>query len=186
MSETITPTKGSPMIPGNRFLSEFYCPEVPVFNYEPSRWATLRSRNVEQMSSYWDEDSSRVYVLKDPKLKENELVVLCKEMFDQIITPLLELTAGRAALRVDISVIASNVTAIKSILEVLRSTLDAEEESPAASALQAAFANIDALEIHISKVTASVVMPSPVETEPSSLDDEERAIAQELLKEDEE
>jgi hypothetical protein len=67
---------------------------------------------------------------------------------------------------------------------MLLNTLGPEQDSPARNALAAAFANIDALEIYISKVSASIVLPNPLETPHSIINEEETRLAKELQKEE--
>jgi len=178
-------TKALMLVGEGRYLNDLYQPEIPRFDYMPGRWATLRSKNVEQMASVWSTDPERVFVLNDRKLAERELVVLCKEMFDQILTPLRELSAGRAALKVDINIIASNVSALKHVLELLKSTIEGNEETSAHKAVEAALNNIDAIQVQITKLDASIVLPNPIETPDAELDGDERALAKEILKEEE-
>lgn len=182
MSQTLA--EGSTVVSRNWKREEMFSPNVPLLCFRPGRWATLRSENVDQMAKSWSEEPSLVVVLNDPKLDGNELAVLGKETLDKLLTPLKELTAGRAALRIDVQVIASNVLALKSVLKMLRNTLGPEQDSPARDALAAAFANIDALEIYISKVTASIVLLNPIETPHSIMSEEETHLAKELQKEE--
>jgi hypothetical protein len=182
MSQTLA--EGSTLVSRNWNREGMFRPVVPPLCFKPGRWATLRSENVDQMAKAWSDEPSLVVVLSDPKLDSNELVVLSKETLDKLLTPLKELTAGRAALRVDVQVIESNVLALKCVLKMLLNTLGPEQDSPARNALAAAFANIDALEIYISKVSASIVLPNPLETPHSIINEEETRLAKELQKEE--
>lgn len=162
--------------------------EPPEIEFQPSRWSTTRTENVEGIGAKWEDKPSRALVFKDPKLKGKELVLLSKAFLDSVLTPLRELIQGRAAIRVDIDIVASNVTALKHALNVIRNCMEQDEEpdSTESEMIQAALANVEALEVTISKISASIIMSNPKDTEISGMTDEERALADELLKEEDE
>lgn len=158
-------------------LSRF---EPPELNYEPSRWATLRTKNVEEMAEIWDDEKPLVLVCTDSKLRGRDFVVLSKQLMDEISTPLHELCHGRAAIRVDIEMISASVEALKHTLNSLIGALGASVEPPAESA-KAALANVKLLEVQIHRISTSVVIARHHDTQQASLSSDERQLANELL-----
>lgn len=162
--------------------------EPPQIDFQPSRWSTIRTENVEGIGAKWDEKCSRALVFKDPKLKGKELVLMSKALLDSLLTPFRELIRGRAAIRLDVNIVASNVTALKHALNVIRNCNERDDgqSSTETEMIQAALANVEALEMTISRISASIIMSNPKDTEISSMTDEERALADELLQEEDE
>ena len=154
--------------------------EPPELSYEPCRWATLRTNNVEEMAEIWDSETPTVLVCNDTKLRGRDFVLLSKRLFDEISTPLQELYRGRAAIRVDIEMISASVEALKHTLNSLIGTLGEDGEPPVESA-KAALANVKVLEVQIHRISASVVVARHDDTPPSPLGYEERRLAKELL-----
>jgi len=158
--------------------------EPPDLSYEPCRWATLRTKNVEDMAQIWDSETPTVLVCTDTKLRGRDFVLLSKRLLDEISTPLQELYRGRAAIRVDIEMISASVQAIKHTLNSLIGTLGEDGEPPVESA-KAALANVKVLEVQIHRISASVVFARHDGTPPSPLGSEERRLAKELLDDEE-
>lgn len=154
--------------------------EPPDLSYEPCRWATLRTKNVEDMAEIWDNQTSTVLVCTDSKLRGRDFVLLSKRLLDEISTPLQELSRGRAAIRVDIEMISASVEALKHTLKSLIGTLGQNDEPPAESA-KAALANVKLLEVQLHRISASFVIARHQETPSAPLGSEERRLAKELL-----
>ena len=110
--------------------------------------------------------------------------MLRKQLLDVIVTPLFELCRGRAAIQVDIDMFAANVRAMKHSLRSLASCLDPGDETTTEAA-QAAIEIVNVLEVQIFKMSASVVVSSPKDTEVAVMTEEEEALAEELLAEEE-
>lgn len=165
---------------------------LPDINYTPCRWATARTKNVEEIAKQWLEDSCLAYVFNDPKLGGMELILFRKEMLDRVMTPLLELHKGRAAIQVDISSLSVNVSALKHNLQCLMGTLKLSAEAPTGAstdasteATLAALETVKGIEITMRAMTASVVVASPKDTEIASLTEDEESLAKEILAEEE-
>lgn len=156
---------------------------LPAINYQPSRWATFRTRNVDDIAQQWANDESLAVVFGDPKLDGNELVLLRLDTLRQIITPLLELQHGRAALRLDVNMIVTNVEALFHSLNSLVGGLD-KQQLTTREAAQAALENIKLLRLQIQKFSASVVLAQRMNTPTAQLTEEEKALADELLREE--
>ncbi len=157
---------------------------IPVVNYEPSRWATARTKNVEEIAKSWTDNPSLAYVFNDSKLRGDELVLLRKELVDKIVTPLVELSRGHAAICVDIDTIDASVESLKHTLNSLVSCLDPNAQT-VGEAARAALATVKAIEAQVKKLSSSLVVSDPSATGIAPLDEDERAFAKELLAEEE-
>lgn len=90
---------------------------LPNLNFSQtlSRWATARSKNVNDLKSLWEESPSRAEVLKDPKFQEDPLVILKKNMLDEIIVNSKHLEAKVRETEKSLLVIADTIDLLKTI-----------------------------------------------------------------------
>lgn len=172
-----TPSRGL-----SQLVAEMIPLEPPRFNYSQGRWATTRNSNVEDIASQWSNDPFHAVVFNDPKLHGDELVLLRKEMLDRALTPLYELSRGRAAVRLDVEIVGASLKALKHSISALAKAISENELS--SEIANAALANLEALEVQVSRISATVVMSKPTQVELPALSDDEETLAQELAAEE--
>ena len=84
---------------------------------ERARWATARTKKVDQVLADWTEEPDLVRVFEDPKLGRAELVMLRKDRYDRLVKLLHDLASGQAAIRVELDGLAKVQVALQSAVE---------------------------------------------------------------------
>jgi ribosomal protein S20 len=91
-------------------------PDSNLF-YEQDRWAKLRALNVEDIGSLWKEKPERVKVITDPRLGEEQLVIMSKNIFERMVNMLSDIEAGNIGVSTNIEVISQQLTLIEKLIE---------------------------------------------------------------------
>ena len=58
---------------------------LPSLNMHKDRWSVARTKNVESLYQCWIDNPSHVRILEDPKFKNDNLVMLKKELLDHLL-----------------------------------------------------------------------------------------------------
>lgn len=103
---------------------------VPKLGYEFDRWSTTSRTNVENMRQRWANNPNLAVVLEDPKLKDQELVILRREVLEKMQKLLLDLQDGRAGVAFDVDLMFKVAAAFESILEEKRKNGEIKCDEP--------------------------------------------------------
>jgi hypothetical protein len=145
---------------------------VPKFKYERDRWATTRTKNVEAIAEYWQENPEAVRVLVDPKLRRMPMVLLRKDQFEIVQKLINDLQNGQIVIQQDIQILLKALVAAKRLIEDQYKGKEPE-------CLEPIKAQMDVL-VNISGRIQSTVLvkASPFKVEPTPLTAEELAEAE--------
>lgn len=163
---------------------------MPEFAFEPGRWSTTRGENVEAVSDHWESHPNTIRFLEDPKLVERgtSLAVLRKELLEQILTPLMKLQDGRAAIKFDIKLVQKGILGLKKnisfALKQVRANADKDPDLRDVADLMDGFLDsVEAIELSVTHLaTASILMQKASKSTSPPLTDEEKKLAHEALK----
>lgn len=85
---------------------------APKLEFEQTRWANLRNENVTKIADIWNKNPNLVKVISDPKLSENELVILSKANFETLYKMVKDLESGQAGLSFDVDLLSNQLTLV--------------------------------------------------------------------------
>ncbi|MEM7228351.1 MAG: hypothetical protein AAF432_05980 [Planctomycetota bacterium] len=177
-------TMGSEMLGcGSHELSAI---ELPELNFKSDRWATTREESVDRTASYWKANPTTVRVFEDPKLSDDPLVMLRKELFEQLFATLKDLTSGRAGVLSEVQQINKLAVAL------VQAVSDATDRVPAHVSTLAQVIETSANRVHTTIIEATatqthaiVSVRSPQAPSFPSLSAEEQANIMAELEEEE-
>jgi hypothetical protein len=137
------------------------------YHYEPSKWATLRTENVENVAARYMANPNLVYIISDKKLAGNELVLLRKEQFESMQKVFNDLLSGQAA--------------IQHNMETLMYAANLLEEFVAKNPISKEFQNIVGIVRSVSaQINSCVIVKKPIlPIRSSDLSEEEKALVDE-------
>jgi hypothetical protein len=77
----------------------------------------MREQNVKAVAKRWTARPHLVEILEDPRLGTAQLVMLRKDMFEQMVAALSGLASGRSAMSLEVAQITKISTVIQSLAE---------------------------------------------------------------------
>jgi hypothetical protein len=134
-------------------------------SYEHDRWATMRGLNVEAIGSLWKENPNRVRVIDDPRLGDEQLVVLSKKNFEMMLNFISDLESGNIGVGGDIETIGEHFALIQKLLEEKCKSVDKEELEPVMMAVQLTSKVLTKTKTHFLVVSDSKAPQSPTLTQ---------------------
>lgn len=86
---------------------------IPSFRYIQARWSTTREKNVTDIAESWSNEPNQVLILSDPKLGENQMVLLRKDMFENLVKLLKDVISGEVQIKTDVQTMLDAIAILK-------------------------------------------------------------------------
>ena len=89
----------------------------PRLAFDRSRWASFREESVKAVTKRWEDRPNLVQIMEDPRLGTAKLVILRKDLFEQLVAAMDRLISGRSAIQLDVEQITKITTVIHSMVK---------------------------------------------------------------------
>jgi len=161
-------------------VSRFPTPvRVPDFQYYQDKWASCRTLNVDVINHTWNSQPHLVRVFSDRKLGNNSVVMLKKNVFEDLVKQLKDIQNGEIVLQSNLEALFDQVRMVTVLFEQVSPNLPQLHSEPMVLAMR----SLQRVTGQI-KSTLQYAMP-PKQVSSSPLTEEELELAKALDLDDE-